>query len=108
MVVEAEPQEVMVMIKLQVAQEVQEGEVTGGKCCNQMQSSAGTNTLGGGGGGGGVQWCGQIICQGAVGGNGRVIVSYPGSAAVATGGTITVSGGIVRHDFQSSGSFVYS
>lgn len=80
----------------------------GGKCCSSYTAVAGTNGLGGGGGGGGIQGCGTTYCAGRNGGTGRVIISYPGAAAKATGGTITVSGGIVRHDFQSSGSFVYS
>jgi len=83
------------------------GGGTGGKCCSSYTATAGTNGLGGGGGGGGIQGCGQLYCAGRNGGTGRVIISYPGGAARATGGTITASGGIVRHDFQSSGSFIY-
>jgi hypothetical protein len=37
-----------------------------------------------------------------------VIVSYVGSAARATGGTITTSGGRVYHTFTSSGSFTWT
>jgi hypothetical protein len=80
------------------------GGGTGGKCCNDA-GTPGTNGLGGGGGGGGISWCGTVYCEGYNGGNGRVIVSYPVPKR-ATGGTITISGGFVKHDFQSSGSFV--
>jgi hypothetical protein len=34
-----------------------------------------------------------------------VIVRYPGSAAQATGGTVTTSGGFVIHTFTANGTF---
>jgi hypothetical protein len=36
-----------------------------------------------------------------------VIIRYPGDSAVATGGTINVSGGFVTHTFTGSGTFSY-
>jgi hypothetical protein len=36
-----------------------------------------------------------------------VVIRYPGTVAVATGGTITYTGGVyVRHTFTTSGSLV--
>lgn len=76
----------------------------GSTCCG-TPGSAGTNGLGGGGGGGGISWCGTIYCGGRRGGSGVVIISYPGTSAFATGGTITNSDGRVFHTFTSSGIF---
>jgi hypothetical protein len=39
------------------------------------------------------------------GGSGIVIITYAGSTAVATGGTITQAGGNTFHTFTSSGTF---
>lgn len=80
------------------------GGGTGSTCCG-TPGTAGTDGLGGGGGGGGISWCGTIYCGGRKGGNGVVIISYPGDSAVATGGTVTTSGGNVFHTFTSSGTF---
>ena len=62
-------------------------------------STAGTNGLGGGGGGN------SSIQNGQPGGSGTVLVTYVGTTPLATGGTITVSGGRVYHTFTSSGTF---
>jgi hypothetical protein len=80
------------------------GGGTGSTCCSTA-GTAGTDGLGGGGGGGGISWCGQTYCGGRKGGNGAVIIAYPGTTAIATGGTITTSGGYVFHTFTSSGTF---
>ena len=61
---------------------------------------SGTANTGGGGGGGGSNNGG-----GSSGGSGVVIIRYPGTP-VATGGTITQSGGYTIHTFTSSGTFV--
>jgi hypothetical protein len=42
------------------------------------------------------------------GADGCVIVSYEGGAAVASGGTIVISGGRVYHKFTTPGGFVFS
>jgi Bacterial Ig domain len=58
-----------------------------------------------GGGGGGSSYdggAGGIV--GGAGGSGIVIIRYPGTA-VATGGTITTSGGYTIHTFTTSGTF---
>jgi hypothetical protein len=44
---------------------------------------------------------------GGNGGSGIAIIRYPGTAAVATGGAITIAGGFVNHTFTSSGTFTY-
>ena len=62
--------------------------------------AAGAVNTGGGGGGGGSNNGG-----GSTGGSGVVIVRYPGTP-VATGGTITQSGGYTIHTFTSSGTFI--
>jgi hypothetical protein len=36
-----------------------------------------------------------------------VIIRYPGSAALATGGTISVASGFVFHQFTGTGTFVF-
>ncbi|NTW62375.1 hypothetical protein HGB25_03130, partial [Candidatus Saccharibacteria bacterium] len=56
---------------------------------------SGTDGLGGGGGAGGP-------CRG---GSGVVIISYNTGTVLATGGTVTQSGGKTIHTFTSSGSF---
>jgi len=64
--------------------------------------TAGTANTGGGGGG-----CSTSSTSGA-GGSGIVIVSYTSGVALATGGTITSSGGQIIHTFTSSGTFTYT
>jgi hypothetical protein len=54
---------------------------------------------GGGGGGAGTNQ------PGTAGASGIVIISYAGTAARATGGVITLSGGFVIHTFYTSGTF---
>ena len=44
---------------------------------------------------------------GAAGGSGIVIIRYPGSSSILTGGTITTSGGYVYHTFTTSGYIAY-
>lgn len=58
--------------------------------------ASGTANRGGGGSGGGI---------GGSGGSGVVIISYPSGSMVATGGTITTSGGNTIHTFTTSGTF---
>ncbi len=67
--------------------------------------TAGTANQGGGGGGSGVGLSGV---QTGGGGSGAVIITYSGVAAIATGGTITISGGTVTHRFTASGNFIVS
>jgi hypothetical protein len=64
-------------------------------------TSGGVNT-GGGGGGGGYPTSNET--NGA-GGSGVVIVAYLGSAARASGGTVSFNNGYVIHTFASSGIF---
>jgi hypothetical protein len=61
----------------------------------------------GGGGGGGSYWAanGGWTTGSGAGGSGRVMVRYAG-APVATGGTITQSGGYTLHQFLTSGTLV--
>jgi len=58
-----------------------------------------------GGGGGGGTYSPYFI--GGNGGSGIVIISYPGSIALATGGTITCAAGNVIHTFTSSGNICF-
>lgn len=60
-----------------------------------------TPNTGGGGGGGFFQ-------VGGSGGSGVVIIRYPGSVPLATGGVITSGSGHVYHTFLSSSDFVYT
>jgi hypothetical protein len=55
--------------------------------------------LGGGGGGS------SGTAGGGAGGSGIAIIRYAGTTALATGGTITVTGGYVYHTFTTSGTF---
>jgi hypothetical protein len=64
----------------------------------------GTANTGGGGGGGGTDYVGNLGGTGGTGGSGVVVFRYAGSAALATGGTIAISGGYVTHTFTASGS----
>jgi len=66
---------------------------------------AGTANTGGGGGGGGAN--GGSSGNGGNGGSGIVIIKYAGTP-IATGGTITQSGGYTIHKFISSGTFAFS
>ncbi len=71
------------------------GGGAGGNLVNGVNGTANT----GGGGGGSRQ------ASGGSGGSGIVIVSYPTGSIVATGGTITTSGGNTIHTFTTSGTF---
>jgi hypothetical protein len=85
------------------------GGTTGGSGGSGGGGAGGTSTIAGanatgigsGGGGGGT-------AASATGGNGSagiVVIAYLGSTVLATGGTITMSGGNVIHTFTSSGIF---
>jgi hypothetical protein len=85
------------------------------------RSNVGTSGAGGSGGGGQAYTSGTIGGSGTVntgsgggggqaasggggaGGSGVVIISYPGSTAQMSGGTVTIVGGNVIHTFTSSG-----
>ena len=61
-------------------------------------TSGAANTGSGGGGG-------DIYDVAAAGGSGVVIIRYTSASPLATGGTITTSGGDQIHTFTSSGTF---
>jgi len=65
--------------------------------------AAAAANLGGGGGGGGFENTGGH--PGGAGGSGVVIIRYPG-LPIASGGTITQSGGSTIHTFTSTATFV--
>jgi hypothetical protein len=75
----------------------------GSRCCGQP-AQGGTGGTGGAGGGGGIQWCGSIYCESRAGGSGNVIISYPGTTQIWTGGTVTQSGGKTIHYFTGTGT----
>ncbi len=79
------------------------GGGNGGGAANSYTPVAGTTNRGGGGGGGGYN--GSSFINGAAGGSGIVILSYPTGSMTATGGTITTSGGNTIHTFTASGTF---
>jgi len=60
-----------------------------------------------GGGGGGYGQGGGFGTSGA-GGSGIVIIRYAGATILATGGTITQSGGFTIHTFINNGTFTYN
>ena len=62
---------------------------------------AGTPNTGSGGGGG---WS-YASGNGGAGGSGVVAISYPTGSMMATGGTVTTSGGYTINTFTSSGTF---
>ncbi len=76
-----------------------------GGTSSSMNGVAGTANTGGGGGGGGAN--GGNSGNGGNGGSGIVIIKYAG-APLATGGTITQSGGFTIHTFTGSGTFAFS
>jgi hypothetical protein len=67
---------------------------------NGKGGNGGTNTGGGGGG------MGISVITAGTGGSGSVHIRYPGTAALATGGIVSISGGLVVHSFYSSGNFI--
>ncbi len=75
-----------------------------GTASGTSSSTAGTANTGGGGGGGANNG-GSGAQTGSNGGSGIVIISYTTGAMVATGGTITTSGGKTIHTFTSGGTF---
>ena len=77
------------------------GRYAGSSSPQQVQATSGTANTGGGGGGGGSINFDQ---QAGNGGSGIVILRYAGGQ-VATGGTVTSSGGFTFHTFTSSGTF---
>jgi hypothetical protein len=74
----------------------------GGNGLNSVVGSVGNGIAGNGGGGGAL-----TSNPGTAGTNGIVIVRYPGTSSIATGGTITFSGSYTYHTFTSSGDFIY-
>ena len=62
------------------------------------QSSGQANTGGGGGGGAGEG-------AGSPGGSGKVIIFYNGNVTLASGGSVSTSGGVTYHTFNSSATF---
>jgi len=68
---------------------------------SQLIGGSGTPNTGGGGGGSVT----IVNSTSGSGGSGIVIISYSGTTPLATGGTITYSGGQVIHTFTSSGTF---
>lgn len=81
------------------------GSGGGGAGSAGASGTAGTANTGGGGGGGGST---GTLRSGGDGGSGKVTVSYPTGTVLATGGTITTSGGNTIHTFTSSGTFTIS
>jgi hypothetical protein len=77
----------------------------GSRCCGQP-GQGGTGGTGGAGGGGGIQWCGTVYCEAYGGGTGNVIVSYPGTTQIWTGGTVTQTGGRTIHYFSGTSTLV--
>ena len=67
-------------------------------------SGVGSNATANRGGGGGGGWNASDNGVGGIGGSGVVILTYAGSQ-VATGGTVTTSGGNTTHTFTSSSVF---
>ena len=70
-----------------------------------VAATNGTANTGGGGGGFGASNGGASNNYSGAGGSGVVIVRYPGSTILATGGTVTQAGGYTIHTFNSSGTF---
>jgi hypothetical protein len=71
-------------------------------------SNAGAGQANTGSGGGGGCHPGTSNGTSGAGGSGVVIIRYPGSTAVATGGTIVdTSGGYVTHIFKTTGTFSF-
>ena len=71
-------------------------------------SNAGAGQANTGSGGGGGCHPGTSTGASGAGGSGVVIIRYPGSTAVATGGTIVdTSGGYVTHIFKTTGTFSF-
>jgi len=77
------------------------GGGTAGVQTNTPGGNGGANT--GGGGGGGSHY--NSNNKGGNGGSGIVVVSYPTGSMVATGGTISTSGGYTIHRFNTVGTF---
>jgi hypothetical protein len=71
----------------------------GGNGSSGLVYNHGVDGTGGGGGGNG--WVGGT---GTRGGSGIVALRYPGTTALATGGTITIDSGYVYHTFIETGS----
>ena len=85
------------------------GSAGGGKGASYIignNATSGQANTGSGGGGG----CHPGTSNGTSGGGGSgvVVIRYPGSTAVATGGTIIdISGGYVTHIFKTTGTFSF-
>ena len=75
--------------------------------CGIMKTELQNDMKGGRGGGGGNN-TGNVGINGAKGGNGVVIVAYPGSGSLASGGTISYSAPYTYHTFtNTTGSFSF-
>lgn len=61
-----------------------------------------------GSGGGGACHVGSGNSNSGSGGSGVVIIRYPGSQAVATGGLVVIAGGYVTHIFKTTGTFTFT
>jgi hypothetical protein len=72
-----------------------------------LSNTSGTANTGGGGGGANSNTSSGYNINGGSGGSGLVIIRYSGTA-VATGGTITTSGGYTYHAFTSGGTLQFN
>jgi hypothetical protein len=83
------------------------GGGAGSPATSSNNGESGTVNTGGGGGAGGYGRSGvNVTGTNGAGGSGVVIIRYLGTAARATGGTITITGGYVIHTFTSSGTYI--
>jgi len=82
-----------------------DSSATAGSTAN---ASAAPANRGGGGGGGGLvssSIFGVMVGASGDGGSGVVVIRYATGSMIATGGTVTTSGGYTIHTFTSSGTF---
>lgn len=77
----------------------------GGGGAGGQPGTAGTANTGSGGGGAGSTSAYTGLKASGAGGSGVVILRYQAPNAIATGGTITSSGGYIYHKFTTSGTF---
>ena len=77
----------------------------GGNGDSNAVGNDGTDGLGGGGGSGGISAGSDHSSGGSNGGSGVVVLAYQGSEARASGGTVTIGGGLVVHTFLADGTF---
>jgi len=69
---------------------------------NGINGFDGTINSGGGGGGGGADGS-RGPATGGNGGSGVVVIAYPGTSQLMSGGEVTIAGGNVIHTFKNSG-----